>query len=141
MLWQEKERDSSCPRVVPEYLGREQTNKQTQRNLAGHPHIWAATIPWTCPVWPVEMSRHRGHSVQPMWNYTNQVGTSRMSGDSPPNRAWDTSEAYRNRPPRSLMCSLFIGFFSLSIIRCLRSISFIWFISQSFGVESYCRSP
>ena len=63
-----------------------------------------ATIP-SCPVCPVELSRLScGHSV----HYVEvQVGASRMSRDSPPDRSWDTSEAYR--PPNSFMCSLSIG--------------------------------
>ena len=35
------------------HLGRRTERK---RNSAGHPHFWTATIPWTCPVCPVEIS-------------------------------------------------------------------------------------
>ena len=58
---------------------------------------------WKCPVCPTDI-------LSSLWNYTEiSSGRPGCPGGSPPNRPWDTSEAYR--PPNSFMCSLFIGFF------------------------------
>ena len=80
----------------------EKTNKQ--RNSEGHPHFWTATILWTCPVCPVEMSRLScGHSVLSVWNYTQmRSGRPGCPGNRPQTVPGDT--AYR--PPNSFICSL-----------------------------------
>ena len=89
--------------------------------MVGHLHFWIATIPWTCPVCPAEMSRlSRGHSVQSMWNHAeNRVGTFQMSRGLAPKQSRDTSE--RCRRPNSFMCSSFIGLlFFLNLLPCKR---------------------
>ena len=74
----------------------EEKKQQTQRTLAGHFHFWIASIPWTCPVCPMEIAQKSGQDVPDA---------------CPPNRPLDIS-AYR--APISSLCSLFIGFLLLT---------------------------
>ena len=83
-----------------------------RKNLAGRLHFSIATIPSTCPVCPVELSRlSRGHSVQFIWNYTEiRSGRPGCPGDSPPTVPGTLPRHTDHQIP---LCALFVYWFLL----------------------------
>ena len=78
------------------------------KEIGWTPPLGIATIPWTCPVCPMEMSRlSRGHSIQSMWNYTEiRSGRPRCPGDSPPNlRGIRTTKFLHSGTEKSSNCN------------------------------------